>query len=267
MAVEHEYVALSPSDSADTFPTHHRQVPTLRIAAWFYLANDRHRSRRRFDFTRLPIPTQLLSRSCLFFTATFIILLSSFLFISPSHPAIPLPPPVVSDNPYFHTGGIWDHNDEVAARLDRCASLGLLRNTSLPISPHDRPSPDDEAELIQEGCGTNETTVLILSSFWFAEAYSGTNTAGETIYAQSIISTLNAYNYAYLFSSMGWYDPDMTKTVELWHRHRWNVRAVVGDPPQVEECWRREEQACLKTSTNTDGIEAWRLLTFWYWDE
>lgn len=171
------------------------------------------------------------------------------------------------DNPYFHTGDVWEHNDAIAARLERCSSLGLLRNTSLPIPANERLSAEEEGELVAQGCGTNETTVIILASLWFAEAFAGTSTAGETIYAQSVISALNANNYAYVFASLGWYNADMRKAVELWHKHRWNVRMVIGDPEQIDVCYRYEDQKCLKTGENMEGIEAWRLLSLWYWDE
>ena len=46
------------------------------------------------------------------------------------------------------------------------------------------------------GCGRNQTTVVVLASLWFAEAFSGTSSTGEAIYAQSVISTLNAYQYS-----------------------------------------------------------------------
>jgi hypothetical protein len=172
------------------------------------------------------------------------------------------PPEVVADNPYFTPGKIWDHNDEVTARLDRCASLGLLRNTSLPLPPL---SQEEEEALIAEGCGTNETTIILLASLWTSEAYRASNPTGEVIYAQSVIQTLNANNYAYMFSNLGWWNYDMAKSVEVWKRHRWNIRFVLLDPMQAEECWKNDK--CLKTDTNPDGIEAWRLLSFWYWDE
>lgn len=176
----------------------------------------------------------------------------------------PSSPTGVDDNPYFFTGDVWKHNDLISARLAQCAELGLLRNTSLPTA--ELPA-EDEAVLIAQGCGTNQTTIVILSSIYFAEAFKGENTAGEVIYAQSVISTLNAYNYAYVFSSLGWWNNDMSKTMELWKEHRWNVRMIMGDPEQVDICWNNPDQACLKTQENPDGIEAWRLMTFWYWDE
>lgn len=159
------------------------------------------------------------------------------------------------------------HNDEVAARLDRCSALGLLQNTSLAIPHHLRLSQEDEAHSISQGCGTNETTVIILASLWFAEAFSGTSNAGEVIYAQSVISTLNAYNYSYVFTSHGWWNDQMGKTTELWKQHRLNVRMVLADPEQVRVCWEDDENMCIKKEGNKEGIEAWRLLSLWYWDE
>lgn len=119
--------------------------------------------------------------------------------------------------------------------------------------------------MIAQGCGTNQTTIIILASLWSSEAFNGVSTAGETIYAQSVISTLNAYNYSYMFSNLGWNNYEMHKTREIWDKHRWNVRLVMVDPLQADHCW--ESKGCLKTDEDLDGIEAWRLVSFWYWDE
>nr|XP_019043734.1 hypothetical protein I302_08315 [Kwoniella bestiolae CBS 10118]OCF22664.1 hypothetical protein I302_08315 [Kwoniella bestiolae CBS 10118] len=175
--------------------------------------------------------------------------------------------PLIGENPYFFTGDVWKHNDEVISRINQCRDLGLLRNTSLPFSENEKLSQEEEEELISQGCGTNQTTILILSSLWFAEAFAGTSTAGETIYAQSVISTLNAYNYSYVFSSLGWYNADMRKTVELWGILKGNVRMVLADPDQVNVCYEHTDQKCVKTRENEEGIEAWRVLSFWYWDD
>ncbi|ODN76400.1 hypothetical protein L198_08084 [Cryptococcus wingfieldii CBS 7118] len=172
--------------------------------------------------------------------------------------------PHPSENEHFFTGDIWAHNDLVAAKLERCASLGLLRNTSRPL--HQRLSDEEELELQREGCGTNETTVVILSSLWFAESFQGHSPTGETVYAQSIISSLNALGYSYFFSSLGWWNSDMRKTTELWHKYGGNVRMVISDPGQLDLCWNDEGQKCLKTEENPEGIPAWRMLAFWYWD-
>lgn len=177
----------------------------------------------------------------------------------------PFTPLIPTENPYFHPGDIWKHNDAVSERLERCASMGLLQNTSMPLPEHLRKSPEEEEALIAQGCGTNETTIIILASLWSSEAYNGISTAGETIYAQSVISTLNAYNYSYMFSNLGWNNYEMWKTREIWEKHRWNVRLVLVDPLQADHCW--ENAPCLKTEENPGGIEAWRLVSFWYWDE
>ena len=222
------------------------------------------RPRRRDILHSLPL--QVLNRPRLLIFTPLILLPILYLLISskfgPGAHRIPL-----SDNPYFYTGEVWEHNDLVSAKLDRCASLGLLRNTSLPLAPHEQLSADEEGELIAQGCGTNETTVIVLSSIFFAEAFKGINTAGEAIYAQSIMSSLNALSYSFVFSSLGWWNHDMRKSMELFHKHRWNTRMILADPEQVDVCWNQEDQKCLKTMENPEGIEAWRLLSFWYWDE
>jgi hypothetical protein len=172
--------------------------------------------------------------------------------------------PHLHDNPYFETGDIWVHNDQVIAHISRCSDLGLLRNTQDPSEPL---SEAEEAHLSSHGCSTNSTTVILLSSLWFREAFSGTSTTGETIYAQSFISTLNRWGYSYVFGSLGWWNSDMRKSVELWKELKGNIRLVLADKDQVETCWNDVGQKCLKTEDNPGGIEAWRILTFWYWDE
>lgn len=165
---------------------------------------------------------------------------------------------------YFHLGVTEDHNDEVSARLDRCASLGLLRDTADILPP---PSPNDEARYAAAGCGTKETTLILLASFWFSEAYEGTSTTGEGVWAQSVISALNYHGYAYMFSTLGLYNPNMSRTSAIQRRYRRNTRLVLADPEQIDGCWYGEEQECLRTEDNPNGIEAWRLLSFWYWDK
>jgi hypothetical protein len=59
----------------------------------------------------------------------------------------------------------------------------------------------------------------------------------------------------------------MRKSVELWKELKGNIRLVLADKDQVETCWNDVGQKCLKTEDNPGGIEAWRILTFWYWDE
>ena len=73
--------------------------------------------------------------------------------------------------------------------------------------------------------------------------------------------------FSYVFSSLGWWNHDMSKTVDLWHQHRWNTRMVLADPEQAQVCWNDVGTACRKSASNPDGIEAWRVLGFWYWDE
>jgi hypothetical protein len=165
------------------------------------------------------------------------------------------------DNPYFHTGDVIKHNNQVSANMARCRALDLLRDTA---SPPESLSMEAEEERIEQGCGTNQTTVVILASGWFAEAFKGDDYSPETIYAQSAISTLNAHGYSYVFSSTEKGDFNVSKTVELWEEFRENVRMIWADPEVVDECWNEESQSCLKTAENPEGIEAWRMMTFAY---
>ncbi|WVN87446.1 uncharacterized protein L203_102627 [Cryptococcus depauperatus CBS 7841] len=175
-----------------------------------------------------------------------------------------LNPPSLGKNPFFELGDVEEHNNQVEAKLKQCAEWGLLRNTSEPLP---RLSEQEEGELIARGCGTNETTVVILSSAWFTITYTGAVMTGEVVYAQSVISTLNANHYSYLFSSLGYDNHDMRKTVEWWHKYRDNVRMVMADPEQIDVCWNMDWQKCLKTTGNENGIPAWKILGFWYWDD
>lgn len=118
-------------------------------------------------------------------------------------PADPDEPPAhwnVTKNPYFSTGDTWTHNVKTIERLEKCKLLGLLANTSAPNTR----SEADESFAALEGCGWNETTVIVLASVWAHDAAEGSKNTGETVYAQSVISSLNANGYAYLFASLGW---------------------------------------------------------------
>lgn len=174
----------------------------------------------------------------------------------------------IGDNPYFQKGDTWQHNLEVIKRLERCEELGFLVDTHDPSAP--RRGVAQEAEAAMEGCGWNETTVVILASYWLADAVGGTDNTGETVYAQSTISTLQANGYAVLYSSLGWLNHDMRRTTEYYQRWHKNVRLVLADPEQVDVCFDKDQadgQKCLKTEDNLDGIPAWKLLAWWYWDE
>ncbi|WWC73904.1 uncharacterized protein I206_107876 [Kwoniella pini CBS 10737] len=257
MTVDNDYIPLATSPSgADGFGEQKERItrrPHKKLSFPLNLLPSSIRARQKLLLITLGVPTIAL-----------LLLIGRHLFGTRSSPPSDLE---IHDNPYFYTGDVWEHNQQVADRLDRCASLGLLRNTSLPFGQNEILDDEEEAELVSNGCGTNQTTIIILSSLWFAEAFAGTSTAGETIYAQSVISTLNYHNYSYVFASLGWYNPDMRKTVELWHKHRDNVRMVLADPDQVGVCYNNLEQKCIKTEDNMEGIEVWRVMSFWYWDD
>ncbi|KAL1413657.1 hypothetical protein Q8F55_001436 [Vanrija albida] len=172
----------------------------------------------------------------------------------------------VTKNPYFSTGDTWAHNVKTIERLERCRELGLLANTSAPSTR----TAEDEAAAALQGCGWNETTVVVLASVWAHDAVEGNKNTGETVYAQSVVSSLNANGYAYLFASLGWFNHDMRRASEYYRKFPDNVRLVIADPEQIDVCWSKEMaegQKCLKTDTNADGIPAWKLLALWWWDD
>lgn len=111
----------------------------------------------------------------------------------------------VHENPYFQTGDIWKHNTQVDELMDRCDTLfplkGAAEKTFQPLGFEDIAkreeidhwtmwetlSSEERTKREEAGCGRNQTTLIILPSLWFAEAYSGSAT-GEAVYAQSIVS-------------------------------------------------------------------------------
>jgi hypothetical protein len=165
------------------------------------------------------------------------------------------------DAGHFETGDVSAHNAYVSAHLDRCAALGLLRNTSLPHTPF----TGTESTYAKAGCGLNSTTLVILSSLYFAEAYGGA-TFGESIWAQSVMTSLNRWGYSYMFTSQGWWNPDMRHTIDIYHKYPGQVRAVLADPEQVVVCFGEQRWNCLRSAENPDGLEEWRLLGFNFWD-
>ena len=167
--------------------------------------------------------------------------------------------PLIHDNLYFHTGDVSKHNAMVISNITKCRNLGSLLNTSSPLGPKE----ETEAEV--DGCGSVETTVVILASQWFKEAYEGRNTASEAMYAQSAISTLNSLGYAYVFTSSGLGNSTLDETINMWKLLKGNVRMVWADPEQVDACW--DNSQCIKTESNDEGIEGWRMMSFAYGTE
>jgi hypothetical protein len=136
----------------------------------------------------------------------------------------------------------------------------LLRNTSSFSHPDHL-----EPKYLSSGCGLNSTTLIILSSLYFAEAYSG-STTGEEIWAKSIMTSLNRWGYSYMFSSLGWWNDDMTKTMEIYRQYPGQVRMVIADPGQVVVCFGEQRGSCIKSEDNPEGMEEWRFLGLNFWD-
>jgi hypothetical protein len=168
------------------------------------------------------------------------------------------------DAGYFETGDVWAHNAAVSARLDRCASFDLLRNTSTPHSAR-LTTVHPESTYTAAGCGLNATTLIIVSSVYFAEAHNGA-TFGESIWAQSVMTALNRWGYSYMFSSLGWWNHDMAKTMEIYGQYPGQVRMVVADSEQVVVCFGEQKGSCLRSEENPEGMEEWRFLGFNFWD-
>lgn len=166
----------------------------------------------------------------------------------------------------FIAGDMWAHNDAVAARLARCRELGMLQDTSDPIPGHARLSDAEERRYQSCGCGTNETTVILIAEDSFVRALRG-DVRGEDIWAMSTMAALQAHGYAFMFSSMGAWRPEVDRTVELYAKFRENVRMVIMDPEQTASCYGKQSDICLRSEGNDAGIDDWRILTFWYWDE
>ena len=168
----------------------------------------------------------------------------------------------------FQTGNIDEHNAEVAARLDRCASLGMLRNTSLPLEPGSYIDPKEEARYGGEGCGLNETTVIVLSDYYFAHLYQTGCVNGECIFAQSVMAALNAYNYSWIVTPdvFGAYNEGATMFRDFWQKYRWNVRLFLTSKGSAEACWDNAVGPCIKSEDNPEGIEPWRMISWTWWN-
>lgn len=158
---------------------------------------------------------------------------------------------------------VRDHNAAVSARLDKCASLGLLRNTSSPPLTHN--PLHIEAEYEAAGCGLNSTTLILISSVYFAEAYIGA-TGGEAIWAQSVMDALDRWGYSYMFTTQGWWNHDMRKTVQVYQKYPEQVRFVLADPEQIIVCFNEQRWNCINSKETPGGLEEWRFLGFNFWD-
>ena len=185
------------------------------------------------------------------------------------------PPMLVHEDPtswdldeLFQNGDIEQHNAEVSARLDYCASIGMLRNTSSPLPPGTSGDPTKEARYAREGCGLNETTVIVLSDYYFGHVFRTGCVNGECVFAQSVMASLNAYHYSWIVSTdvFGSYEDAATLILQFWQKYRWNVRLFLMSKGSVEACWDDAVNPCIKSADNSEGIEPWRMISWTWWD-
>ena len=164
-----------------------------------------------------------------------------------------------------HGQNVEQHNAAILERIDRCRSLGLLQNTSLPIPAHLRLSDVDEARYAAEGCGTNETTIILVEDAFWKATFWGSKT-GESIWALSTMRALAAYGYPYVLTSDGYLWHSVKGTKELWAKYKDNVRVVIMAETGMWTCV-NEDKDCAQSAENPEGIPDWKILTWWWWDE
>jgi len=157
------------------------------------------------------------------------------------------------------------HNAYVEDLLTRCETTGLLRSTADPGSAFGFETEEDR--YVRPGCGKNQITLVILASQWFQAAYThrtaeDRHPTGEMIYAESFMRTLEHWGYSYVFTGRYRGDSGMKQMMEVYERWEGNVRLVVADPAQVEECW--DADWCARKEEG--GVPVWKLFSFWYWD-
>ena len=151
-----------------------------------------------------------------------------------------------------------EHNAYTQDLFYKCRSLAFLRK--------DADRLQNELPVHGISCGTNQTTLVILASQWFQAAYTyrtalNRHPTGEMIYAESFLRTLDHWGYSYVFTGRHRGDSGMRRMKEVHDRWTGNVKMVLADPAQVEECW----DAAWCTGGDT-GIPVWKLFSFWYWD-
>ena len=124
--------------------------------------------RRRWHLRARPLLLLCLLGTCSLFGILYA------LFLRPSsYETIALK---VTDNLYFQTGDVWTHNDQVAARLERCTSLGLLRNTSLPFSNNFGPSTSNTYRSVQDQPTPSSHSTYVYATTLPSSSYLGSTT-------------------------------------------------------------------------------------------
>ncbi|KAJ7071429.1 hypothetical protein C8F01DRAFT_1110484 [Mycena amicta] len=96
-------------------------------------------------------------------------------------------------------------------------------------------------------CAQNQTKVVILLNDEFTDALHGGYIGGEVIWALSTIRALEDLGYT------------------LYHIFHNLVKMILANPNQLKAC--RDHPICLKSEKNPAGIPAWRLWSFYWWDD
>jgi len=84
--------------------------------------------------------------------------------------------------------------------------------------------------------------------------------SGEDMWARSTIQALRDMGYTFLYSS------SMGQTVQLYHMIPNLVKVVIMESDDTFVCFEDEEN-CILSVANPEGIPAWKILSFHFWSD
>ncbi|KAF7313104.1 hypothetical protein MKEN_00996300 [Mycena kentingensis (nom. inval.)] len=111
-------------------------------------------------------------------------------------------------------------------------------------------------------CAQNQSKVILLASYHFRGALSGWD-GGEDLWARSTIMSLESLGYTILYSTT----PHLQRTVQLYQTLPNLISMVLLDVGDMMTCFNDASALCVKTNDNPDGIPAWKMFTFNWWED
>jgi hypothetical protein len=66
--------------------------------------------------------------------------------------------------------------------------------------------------------------------------------------------------YTFLFS------PNIEQTIQHYHMMPHFVKAILVEPPDADACFQNADY-CVLSNQNPDGIPAWKIFSFHFWND
>ncbi|KAF5315258.1 hypothetical protein D9619_006957 [Psilocybe cf. subviscida] len=107
-----------------------------------------------------------------------------------------------------------------------------------------------------ETCSENQTSIVLLSSFHFANSISG-HVSGEDIWAASVLLALRQMGYTPIFAT------NNDQLARTYRQYPDLIKIVILEGASADECFR--DGKCIKTANHPLGIPAWKMFSFHFW--